>query len=59
VTLREFRDRVERDFIARKLEQHGWNVSRTAEALGIERTNLHRKLRALGLPLRRRGREDE
>jgi DNA-binding NtrC family response regulator len=49
VTLKEFRDQVERDFIQRKLEQYAWNVSRTAEALGIERTNLHRKLRLLGL----------
>jgi DNA-binding NtrC family response regulator len=49
-TLREFRDTMEREFIWRRLEQFGWNVSRTAEALGIERTNLHRKLRALGLP---------
>jgi DNA-binding NtrC family response regulator len=57
VTLREFRDQVERDFILRKLEQHAWNVSRTAEALGIERTNLHRKLRALGL--QKPDREDE
>jgi DNA-binding NtrC family response regulator len=57
VTLREFREQVERDFIQRKLEQHGWNVSRTAEALGIERTNLHRRLRAWGL--HKRTREDE
>jgi DNA-binding NtrC family response regulator len=57
VTLREFRDQVERDFIQRKLEQHNWNISRTAEALGIERTNLHRKLRALGL--HKPGREEE
>jgi DNA-binding NtrC family response regulator len=49
VTLREFRDQVERDFIQRKLMENGWNVSRTAEQLGIERTNLHRRLRALGL----------
>jgi two-component system, NtrC family, nitrogen regulation response regulator NtrX len=53
VTLREFRDKMERDFIVRKLEQFGWNVSRTAEALGIERTNLHRKLRAYGLDRRK------
>jgi DNA-binding NtrC family response regulator len=57
VTLREFREQVERDFIQRKLDEHGWNVSRTAEALGIERTNLHRRLRAWGL--HKRTREDE
>jgi DNA-binding NtrC family response regulator len=54
VTLREFRDQMERDFIRKKLEQFGWNISRTAEALGIERTNLHKKLRAFGI-----AREDE
>jgi DNA-binding NtrC family response regulator len=48
-TLREFRDRMEREFIWRKLEEFGWNVSRTAEALGIERTNLHKKMRAYGI----------
>jgi len=48
-TLREFRDEMEREFIRRKLEQYGWNISRTAEALGIERTNLHKKLRAFGI----------
>ena len=53
VTLREFRDKMEREFILRKLEQFGWNVPRTAEALGIERTNLHRKLRAYGLDRRK------
>ncbi len=48
-TLREFRDEMEIEFIKRKLEQFGWNISRTAEALGIERTNLHKKLRAFGI----------
>lgn len=48
-TLREFRERMERDFINYKLNEHGWNISRTAQALGIERTNLHKKLRALGI----------
>ena len=59
VTLREFRDQLERDFIVRKLEQQSWNVSRTAAALGIERTHLHRKLRALGILSKKRGREDD
>ena len=48
-TLRELREAVERDYILRKLEETGWNVTRTAEILGIERTNLHKKLKALGL----------
>jgi two-component system nitrogen regulation response regulator NtrX len=45
-TLREARDAYEREFIERKLREFGWNVSRTAEALEIERSNLHRKIKA-------------
>ncbi len=48
-TLKEGRERFERMFIARKLAQCGYNVSRTAEALGLERSHLHRKLKAYGL----------
>jgi DNA-binding NtrC family response regulator len=48
-TLREFREQVECDFIRHKLDEYEWNISRTAQALGIERTNLHKKLRALGI----------
>jgi DNA-binding NtrC family response regulator len=47
--LREFRDLMERQYIRTKLDDNGWNISRTAVALGIERTNLHKKMRALGL----------
>jgi two-component system nitrogen regulation response regulator NtrX len=47
--LREFRDLVERDYILARLEENGWNISRTAGLLGIERTNLHKKMRALGI----------
>jgi two-component system, NtrC family, nitrogen regulation response regulator NtrX len=31
------------------LDPCGWNVSRTAESLGIERTHLHKKMRLLGI----------
>jgi len=47
--LREFRDLVERDYILARLDENGWNISRTAGLLGIERTNLHKKMRALGI----------
>jgi DNA-binding NtrC family response regulator len=47
--LREFRDHMEREYIRMKLDDNGWNISRTAALLGIERTNLHKKMRALGL----------
>jgi len=49
--LKEARDAFERDFLARKLKEFGGNVSRTAEALGIERSNLHRKIKAYGIDL--------
>jgi len=50
-SLREARDRFEKDFISRKLEENRWNISRTAEAIEIERSNLHRKIKSLGIEL--------
>jgi two-component system nitrogen regulation response regulator NtrX len=47
--LRGARERFERQFIRRKLDEHGWNIKRTAEALGLERSNLYRKMKAYGL----------
>jgi two-component system nitrogen regulation response regulator NtrX len=49
LSLRDFREAVERAFIRRRLEEHGWNVSRTAESLGVERTHLHKKMKLLGI----------
>ncbi|MBT8496194.1 MAG: sigma-54 dependent transcriptional regulator [Deltaproteobacteria bacterium] len=48
-SLREFREAIETLFIRHRLADHEWNISRTAQALGIERTNLHKKMRALGI----------
>ncbi|HLB00057.1 MAG TPA: sigma-54 dependent transcriptional regulator [Bacteroidota bacterium] len=48
-TLQEFKDRSEAAFIAHQLEKHGWNVSRTAEALGMERSHLYTKIKKFGL----------
>jgi len=47
--LREARESAERDHILRALEESGWNVSGAARSLGMERTNLHKRIRALGL----------
>jgi two-component system nitrogen regulation response regulator NtrX len=44
-TLKEAKSDFERLFILDKLQENHWNVSKTAEAIGIERSNLHRKLR--------------
>jgi DNA-binding NtrC family response regulator len=48
-TLRERRDRAEREYILSTLQSCDWNISRAATLLGLERTNLHKKMRALGL----------
>jgi len=51
--LKEAREQFEKDFILQKLRQLGGNVSRTAEALGVERSNLYRKLNAYGIRVNR------
>jgi two-component system nitrogen regulation response regulator NtrX len=43
------RKRFERDMIVEALERNGWNVSRAADDLGLERTNLHKKMKLLGV----------
>lgn len=48
-TLKEARDAFEKDFIANKLEANQWNISKTAGALSIERSNLHRKIKSYGI----------
>jgi two-component system, NtrC family, nitrogen regulation response regulator NtrX len=45
--LRETRESAERDHILRALEDSEWNVSSAARSLGMERTNLHKRIRAL------------
>lgn len=52
-TLKEAKSDFERAFILDKLQEHQWNVSKTAEAIGIERSNLHRKLRAYNIDPKR------
>jgi two-component system nitrogen regulation response regulator NtrX len=48
-SLQEVREAAERDYILKKLEETKGNVSRTAELLGLERSNLYRKMKALGI----------
>jgi two-component system nitrogen regulation response regulator NtrX len=47
--LHEARAAYEREFILRKLEENQWNMSRTAKALGVERSHLYRKMKSLGI----------
>jgi two-component system nitrogen regulation response regulator NtrX len=54
-TLQEARERSERDFILSKLEENAWNVTKTAAAIGLERSHLHRKMKALGIAPRKTG----
>jgi len=49
VTLREHRDAAERAYILETLKELSWNISRAAVVLGVERTNLHKKIRAYGI----------
>jgi two-component system, NtrC family, nitrogen regulation response regulator NtrX len=51
--LREARLRFERDYISAVLQHHGWRMADAAETLGIQRPNLYRKARQLGIPLTR------
>ena len=48
-SLRDARRRFERDYIAAVLERHQWRMSEAARTLGIERANLYRKTRQLGI----------
>jgi two-component system, NtrC family, nitrogen regulation response regulator NtrX len=48
-SLQEVREAAERDYILRKLDENKGNITRTAESLGLERSNLYRKMRALGI----------
>ena len=48
-SLHEARAAYERDLILRKLEEHRWNMTRTAAALGLERSHLYRKMKSLGI----------
>jgi two-component system, NtrC family, nitrogen regulation response regulator NtrX len=48
-SLQDVREAAEREYILKKLEESTGNVSRAAELLGLERSNLYRKMRALGI----------
>jgi two-component system nitrogen regulation response regulator NtrX len=52
-TLEEARRAFEREWLLAKLREHGWNVSRTAEAVGLARESLSRKIRALKIEIQR------
>ncbi|MDH3216930.1 MAG: sigma 54-interacting transcriptional regulator, partial [Candidatus Krumholzibacteria bacterium] len=57
-TYNEFRDAMEKEFFATKLRTYGYNVSKTARRLGMQRSNLYKKLEKYGIPYKR-VRDDE
>ena len=48
-SLQEVREAAERDYILKKLEESKGIVTRAAEMLGLERSHLYRKMKALGI----------
>ena len=49
MNLRDYREKAERDYIVSTLDECEWNISRAANVLGVERTNLHKKMRGYGI----------
>lgn len=49
LTLKEYRDAAERNYIVETLGAMDWNISKAAIVLGVERTNLHKKIRAYNI----------
>jgi DNA-binding NtrC family response regulator len=48
-TFQDFKDRAEAAFIKKLLDEHEWNISRTAQALDIQRSHLYNKMKKFGL----------
>ena len=48
-SLHEVKEAAEREYILRKLEETGGNVTKASELLGLERSNLYRKMKGLGI----------
>jgi two-component system nitrogen regulation response regulator NtrX len=59
LTLHDARDRFERDLILRTLAEQQGNMSRTADVLGVERSNLYRKMKAFGIAPAKRPEAEE
>ena len=58
-SLHDAREKFERDYILRALASQNGNMSRTAELLGVERSNLYRKIRGFGISTSRRVKNDK
>ncbi|MBK6578073.1 MAG: sigma-54-dependent Fis family transcriptional regulator [Sandaracinaceae bacterium] len=49
LSLRDYREAAEKQYIVSTLDEVAWNISRASHLLGVERTNLHKKMRAYGI----------
>ena len=47
--LRDARQEFEKEFILKTLKEQDWNISKTAQVLGVERSHLHRKIKSYGI----------
>lgn len=48
-TFREARAEFEKEYLIKKIQENGGNISKTAEAIGLERSYLHRKIKSYGI----------
>ena len=48
-TFREARSKFEREYLVNKIQENDGNISKTAEMIGLERSYLHRKIKAYGI----------
>jgi two-component system nitrogen regulation response regulator NtrX len=58
-TYNDFKDAMEKDFFVQKLKLYGYNVSKTARKLGMQRSNLYKKLEKYDIPYKKREDESE
>ena len=52
-SLRQAKSDFERQFVLERLNENQWNISKTAEAIGIERSHLHKKLKTWGVDMKK------
>ncbi|GIL17959.1 MAG: sigma-54-dependent Fis family transcriptional regulator [Oligoflexia bacterium] len=52
-TFRDARAQFEKEYLIKKIQENGGNISRTAEVIGLERSYLHRKIKAYGIEVQK------
>jgi two-component system nitrogen regulation response regulator NtrX len=48
-SLKDAKAEFEREYIVQALKENGWNISKTSQILGIERSYLHRRMKSFGI----------